>query len=413
MVIKQMFCFLFNFSALCFTAVAQDVYLWQIMKNHSIVEWGKSSGDEFENVILDEQKWQHNFDWGKDSSDSGAYPVRENIDVRNGSAFLKVDRKQVTCRGQSWLHDTAILNDGYRNLRTWPYTAGMLFSKKKFLYGIYECKFKVPAEVGMWTAFWIYSGYPNKEIDMFETKGEVNKAIHIDIHNTPKPSWFGGWVQISKPLNDHFAVVRGQWDSNQISLSINNQVMAYYFGSMKVPGNLIASTGLVTKQNNKAVPSAFNYPIKSSTQFPNFVELDYLRIWEKPLRVIVRSQSDLNEKTTVLLSDTSLAQIVSDAKIQKRRRWKYKRYKNRPQYEIRAEVNKKERSIGISTLGEKDEVVKLVIEDSKGQVRFEVLDLVEARYQFATAYIGGNMYKIKLIFKNHTVEQSVYFSGND
>jgi hypothetical protein len=390
---------------------AQDVYLWQVMKNRSIVYWGNSAGDEFNSNKLDETKWSYNYDWGKDSSGTGDYPIKENLIVKEGVLKLIAKRETIVTRGIPWLPDTAILGDKTQNLRTWHYTNAVLFSKKKYKYGIYECKFKTPAETGTWPAFWLYAGNPNKEIDMFEGKGERNADIHVDIHNKPEPSWFGGWIQLSQSLQENFGVVRAQWDSNLVMLSVNDELVSHYFGALRVEANLITNNTIVTKNDPNSKVGEFLFPINPSTKFPNEMIVDYIRIWEKPIRVIERSGSAIIDVVEKQFKDNSLALVEKKIGLRNRKKRKLKRYDFQPKYEVQLEVNKVTRSFTFNLRGNKDEVVKLTVEDKNGNVKFEVADMIEPNYNFVTSYIGGNVFKVKIKYSKHEVEQLVDFKN--
>lgn len=66
------------------------------------------------------------------------------------------------------------------------YTSGMLWSKQRFLYGLYEMRCKIPfAGMKLFPAFWLFAGDPYREIDIFEfddptTPNNLLTNIHID-----------------------------------------------------------------------------------------------------------------------------------------------------------------------------------------------------------------------------------------
>jgi beta-glucanase (GH16 family) len=395
-------------SCLYFSLSAQDVYLWQVMKNRDVVIWGKSIGDEFNGNQLDETKWSCNYDWGKDSSVTGDYPIRENLVVKDGLLKLISKKETVRTRAMPWLSDSSILADKLPNLRDWPYSNAVLFSKKKYLYGIYECKFKAPAEVGTWPAFWLYAAQPNKEIDIFEGKGERNNDIHIDIHNDPEPSWFGGWYSLEKPLSERFATVRAQWDSNSVLFSINDKMVMYYFGSLKVRANLITNNTIVTKYHKNSMLGDFLFPINSTTKFPNEMLVDYIRIWEKPVAYFPREKTALTFTKEIELLDNNLTN-PTNLSAKRRKRLKFRNFGAQPIFELNMEVNYNERHFTFNARGKKNELIKIEIVDNNGNVKFEVKDVVESTYIFNTAYIGGNKFKVIITFSSQAVEQWIDF----
>jgi beta-glucanase (GH16 family) len=401
-------------SCLFFSLSAQDVYLWQVMKNKSIVVWGKSSGDEFMGNQLDESKWSYNFDWGKNGFGTGDYALKENLVVEGGVLKLIVKKGKFKMRGIPWMPDTSILADKLLNYREWDYSNAVLFSKKKYLYGIFECKFKAPAEVGSWPAFWIYTTYPNKEIDMYEGKGERIKDVHIDIHEPDERSGFGGWIRLDKPLNENFATVRAHWDSNLVMFYLNNQIVSHYYGKINMEGNLITNNSIVARKLSDNKLGDFLYPMDSTTKFPNELVLEYIRIWEKPNKYINRKSSSIIEKSTINFSDKTLGNIEKKMNLGTRKKLKFKRYGNQAQMEVNMEVLKDKRMLIFNVRGSKNEPISIKVEDSKGTVRFEVPELIASQYTFNTDYIGGNIFKVKLKFSNQVVEQIIDFnSGKD
>lgn len=188
------------------------------------------------------------------------------------------------------------------------YTAGLIYSKKKYHYGLYELRFKVEEGKGIWPAFWFYGGNKNEEIDAFELKGEQNNKIHVDTHcpsgcdrnyNNHKifnKNW-GGWLPITGFLHDGFNIMHLEWKPNEIIWYINGHPLAYFKGSLPNPMNLYLNTS-VAKDGE-----AFKPGPDESTTWPNNYYCDYLRIWQNitdssksVLQLKVNSNTSLSDK---------------------------------------------------------------------------------------------------------------------
>ena len=138
--------------------------------------------DEFNGDQIDTQKWGFRTD-----SKLLSTQQRENISVKGGN--LEIALRKETVKGKS-------------------YTAGGVISKKTFVYGYYEARFKTPPVEGWHTAFWsMKHSFPDQpkrqallELDCCEQDGGDPNFFSFGIINQrPDPkkrqSWNGGrWV---------------------------------------------------------------------------------------------------------------------------------------------------------------------------------------------------------------------------
>jgi beta-glucanase (GH16 family) len=51
---------------------------------------------------------------------------------------------------------------------TFRFSSGEIWTDEKFFHGVYTARVKLPKGKGFWPAFWLYSGNPWNEIDIFE-----------------------------------------------------------------------------------------------------------------------------------------------------------------------------------------------------------------------------------------------------
>ncbi len=108
------------------------------------------------------------------------------------------------------------------------YTSGRLISqhKREFLYGRFEARMKLPAEVGMWPAFWLLGstidtvGWPRcGEIDIMEGKGRLPSWTSGALHRGPGPSsnrFTAAEYVTSGNFHEQWHVFAVEWEPEQI-----------------------------------------------------------------------------------------------------------------------------------------------------------------------------------------------------
>lgn len=258
----------------------QPETIWQLLQNGSIVRWAYSGGDEFNGLSLDESKWLNSYPWGRNYSGTCYQEYMtdgQNFQFDNGILKLIAKEEDVYARGVPYESDNFPLQDGQANLRWWHYTSGMVFSKKKYKYGLFEIRFKLPEGRGFWPAFWLYGGNPNEEFDIFEYKGETPNKIHIDMHCPGNGcSTFGAWVTATGNFSDGFNTMMGEWGPNAAYWYLNGQDFATWVGNLNFQANIIANLGIANES-----PCAFEPGPDNSTPFPATFEIDYIRVWTR------------------------------------------------------------------------------------------------------------------------------------
>jgi beta-glucanase (GH16 family) len=141
--------------------------------------WELVWADEFDGEELDQTSWTvevvpdpHNeelqYYTGRVDAEAGA-----NVRLEEGSLVLEA-------RAEPWEHR--------------DYTSGRIntHGKREFLYGRFEARMRLPAEVGMWPAFWLLGanidevGWPVcGEIDIMEGKGRLPNWTSGALHGAP------------------------------------------------------------------------------------------------------------------------------------------------------------------------------------------------------------------------------------
>ncbi|CAM5636569.1 glycoside hydrolase family 16 protein [Streptomyces narbonensis] len=144
-------------------------------------DWRLVLDEDFDGTELDDRMWTTCYDWNKDGctnsgNDELQWYLPEQVSVRDGELTLTAERRET--RG----------SDG----RTYPWTSGMISTgrddwygepRRTFTYGYFEASIRIPAEAGMFPAFWLMpdSRFTPPEIDIMEfldTTREVSMYVH-------------------------------------------------------------------------------------------------------------------------------------------------------------------------------------------------------------------------------------------
>lgn len=271
--------------------------MWQFKKD-TVITWYYSDGDEFNGDKVDESIWNYWYGWARSiysNKEQQYYTDGKNHILSNGTLKLSAVKSPITAKMVDWMKDTdTIKNNGkfYSfNKTSFAYQAGMLETKKTYVGGYFECRFKLPKEKGYWPAFWLHGGNPNEEIDIFEGKSERANKVHIDthcpnscdlvMHNCKKQS-FGSWVKTKTNLVNDFNVLACEWGANEVKFYLNGEFIGISKVKFTVPK-------LITL--NIAVPSDDGpfHPGPNKNDSSAVFEIDYVRVWDK-------KQSNLNSR---------------------------------------------------------------------------------------------------------------------
>lgn len=271
-----------------FYSYGQPESVWQI-RNGEVIRWVYSFGDEFDGTSLDETKWLNSYPWGRNANgpnDHAEYMTDgQNISfgyssmANSGTLRLTAKNNEgVYARGIPYdTCNTCPLSDGSPNLQWWGYTSGMIFSKQRFKYGLFEIRFKVPFGTGLFPAFWLYGDNPNEEFDIFESKGERPAQLHWDVHcpGDDCDHTVGDWETFSGNFIGGFNTVRGEWSPGALSWFCNGHQFSSWTGELNYQAHLIANLNL--NGNNGPFPPA----IDATTPYPSTFEIDYIRVFSK------------------------------------------------------------------------------------------------------------------------------------
>jgi len=248
----------------------------------NLTDWEMVFDDEFEGSSLDKTKWNPTYNWGH-THNHRAYCVEENVSVSNGCLVLKGEAKRhpqapSTCSsgGKTYSLD---------------YTSGAIDTRGHFdvKQGYIEGRFKMPSQLGTWSAFWmLQDGWP-PEIDIFEVP-HARTDHHYYLHYT-NTTWYAehgdAW--------DHEASFGGvhkgpdkSADFHTYGLGWTETTMSFYFDD-----NLVASYSRPSEiSQTKAMYIIINLaiggwatdngnPIEVTSGNPAYLQCDWVRVWKR------------------------------------------------------------------------------------------------------------------------------------
>jgi beta-glucanase (GH16 family) len=140
--------------------------------------------------------WQDEFDGPR--LDSASWTIEHMPDPFNEELQYYPNRPDNSPNANVLIEDGILVlearREDYEHRR---YTSGRINTKGKreFLYGRFEARIRLPAEVGMWPAFWMLGGNIDEvgwpacgEIDIMEGKGRLPSWTSGALHRGPDPA---------------------------------------------------------------------------------------------------------------------------------------------------------------------------------------------------------------------------------
>jgi beta-glucanase (GH16 family) len=251
-------------------------------KPRAASEWKLVWHDEFDGRRLDSSKWnvllrEHS------KHNELQYYVPDEVNVANGMLRL---RSRV------------------RSYGSMKYTSGRLDTKGKFapIYGRFEIRAKLPSGRGLWPAHWLYPQNRNwqmeylmsqavaegkerlipeerpwySEIDIMEFLGHEPNIVYGTLHcytfDGTKETSSGKWIG-STDFSKAFHIYALEWEPDSIRWYIDGQLIhATTTGIPHTPHYLILNT---------AIGGAWPGNPDSTTTFPQFHDIDFVRVYQK------------------------------------------------------------------------------------------------------------------------------------
>lgn len=268
-------------------------------------------GDEFDGDRLDTTKWLTYYPYGENSRRDSCAFCRTHV-----TANIYRDENCTVGEGKLWLKTDAERGEWFG--KTYDYTSGLVYSRQVFnTYGKYEIRCKLPEGKQQWPAFWIFGW--NTEIDVFEFICRGPEKIEFSIHKWLKTGCDNDNAEKGRPCHSNrskivefgidfskeFHTFSMEYEPHLIKFYIDDvmvRVVPKYYNDKKkplyhcplkpgvyyvdpafpIPGepvHVIANQSACWKQREK------------NPVYPNYLEIDYIRVFQKTI------QPDLAEKS--------------------------------------------------------------------------------------------------------------------
>lgn len=183
--------------------------------------------------------------------------------------------------------DEVYVDNGYLILRSRPgehggrqYTSGAVNSKDKFefTFGKVEVRAKLPKGQGIWPAIWMLPhdrSWP-PEIDIMEMLGHEPNKTYMTYHWGTYPDHFLDNGHYKGPdFSADFHTYGIEWEPDEIRWYVDGVLRKTYVESahiVRVPNYILLNT---------AVGGDWPGSPDSSTVFPQYFEIDYVKVWQK------------------------------------------------------------------------------------------------------------------------------------
>jgi len=160
--------------------------------------------------------------------------------------------------------------------------------KVEFTYGRVEARLKIPRGQGIWPAFWMLGanfqevGWPNSgEIDIMENIGSEPQTVHGTVHGPgySGASGIGNAFSMDEDFADDFHIYAIDWDPNVIRWYVDGEL----YGTVSL--NNMTNREWVFDHDffiimNVAVGGAWPGFPDESTEFPQEMQVDYVRVYQ-------------------------------------------------------------------------------------------------------------------------------------
>ena len=249
--------------------------------------WTLTGQDEFDGDSLNSAYW--NFETGNGYGG-------ENNGWGNGELQYYTGFQKNLSVSQGTLKITAIKE----NYNGFNYTSARIQTQNKFYQtrGKFEARVKLPVGQGYWPAFWLlpqnspYGEWPaSGEIDIFESKGSspnwISGSLHFGSQSDKKYITYSK-DDLSTPISE-FHVYSLVWDEDAMYWYVDNELFAWetFWFSKNTAGTYYPFPAPFDNPFyivlNLAIGGSFDGNPDETTQFPQTMEVDYVRVYEKSI----------------------------------------------------------------------------------------------------------------------------------
>lgn len=239
-----------------FLFLLASIYLhWKGWFAPSADQWKLVWSDEFDEPTVNESKWNV-LDVASPRNNELEYYTPEEVSVTDGMLRIRSDK---------------------RNYNGLNYTSGALSTKNKFefLYGKVEIHAKLPAGKGIWPAHWMIPSDHRSpyEIDIMEMLGQNPRKLYLTHHwlGENRKQYMGTYTGTDFSKSFHtFSII---WEPEKITWYIDGiERFASTTHIQDTPAYLYLNTAVGGNWPGSPDPT---------TQFPQYHDIDYVRVYQK------------------------------------------------------------------------------------------------------------------------------------
>ena len=204
-------------------------------------------------------------------------PRNQNVQISGGNLVITAVKEDYTGPDQVTRH----------------YTSARIQTKALFSqqYGRFEARIKIPKGQGMWPAFWMLgnnidaAGWPAcGEIDIMENIGKEPSLVHGTLHapNYPAAGYTAAYMLPSGAFSDDFHIFAVEWEPQQIRFYVDRNLYATDTpATSPAPSSWPFDSQPFFILLNLAVGGDWPGNPDSTTQFPQQMLVDYVRVYQK------------------------------------------------------------------------------------------------------------------------------------
>ena len=234
--------------------------------------------DEFSRRSLDESKWNAFLGGGGFGNRELQFYRPDNLEVSGGNLIITADREFYLSH---------------------PYTSGMITTREKasWQYGRFEFRARLPSGQGIWPAIWMLPDDPDRygtwpvsgEIDILELVGHQPATAHGYLHYGEPHTYTGSSFTLPEGrFSDGYHVFALEWDPEEFRWYVDGQLVqtqTEWFSTNVLTGQAHPYPAPFDQpfylRINVAVGGNWPGPPDETTEFPQKMYLDYVRVFQR------------------------------------------------------------------------------------------------------------------------------------
>lgn len=214
--------------------------------------WRLVLAEEFDSNAVDLDRWE------QPEGGSGVEEHRQRF--RRSAMTVSGGKLRITT-----VPDT--LEPGY-------FTGGMLLSRRRFLYGRFEVRARLPRGRGLWPAHWLWADHDAPELDIMELLGRNPRKLHHTYHygNHRGTRRSRSTTTVGPDYSEAYHRFTLEWYPNEYIWYVDDtEVFRAPVLQRDEPLSLVLDT---------FVGGSWGGDPDESTVFPQYHDIDYARVWE-------------------------------------------------------------------------------------------------------------------------------------